>query len=156
MQVRYNGRILNIDPAISVSGQRVTYTYTPEMLANIPSIVQHYLVLDGRSLLGGELGVLVGYGQQEITETHVTITEGEVTVVTVQGITSSEVISLMSDPMPETFAEMKSMLQQGVVRNYTVQHDEFQGIDEVLYHFNGQRLFAFGVAIDESEQPIFN
>lgn len=87
MQVRYNGRILpDIDPEIVVDGQRVTYTYTPEMLVKVPSIVQHYLVLDGKSFLGGEMGVLVGYGQQDITETHVTVTDGDVTVVEVMGM----------------------------------------------------------------------
>ena len=60
------------------------------------------------------------------------------------------------DPMPETFTAMKAMLQKGVARHYTVQNDEFQGIAQVLYYFNGLRLFAFGVEIDESQQPNFN
>ena len=86
MQVRYNGRVLDIDPTIAVDGQRVTYTYTPDMLAKVPSIVQQYLVLDGKSFIGGELGVLVGYGEQDISETQVTVVDGEVTVVEVMGL----------------------------------------------------------------------
>lgn len=231
MQVRYNGRVLEIDPEVSVSGQRVTYTYTPEMLAKVPSIVQQYLVLDGKSFIGGELGVLVGYGEQDISETQVTVVEGEVTVVEVMGLSlvteqvgiatekaaeastsaaeSSEwaqaagdfattagnaattatsqasaaensataavnaemgavdaqqgaeaaksvALAATQDPLPETFAAMKAMLIEGVARQYTVQHDEFQGADEVPYYFNGQRLFAWGVAIDDEEQPTFN
>ena len=87
MQVRQNGRILaGITPTISVDGQRVTYTYTPEMLAKLPEITNQYLVLDGVSLIGGELGARIGYGEQEISETVVSVVDGEVTVVQVMGL----------------------------------------------------------------------
>lgn len=104
MQVRYNGRILaDITPDISVTGKRVTYTYTPEMLAKVPSIVQQYLVLDGKSFIGGELGVLVGYGEQDISETHVTIVDGEVTVVEVMGLALVEAqVSIATEKAAQT------------------------------------------------------
>lgn len=86
MQVRYHGKILEIEPEIAVDGQRVTYTYTPEMLADIPEISDHYLVLDGKSFLGGQLGVLIGYGEQDISETQVMVADGEVTTVEVYGM----------------------------------------------------------------------
>jgi len=86
MQVRYHGKILEIDPEIAVDRQRVTYTYTPEMLADIPEISDHYLVLDGKSFLGGQLVVLIGYGEQEISETQVMVTDGEATVIEIPSL----------------------------------------------------------------------
>ncbi len=87
MQVRRDRSIIvGIDPEISVTGKRVTYTYSPALLAKLPQIVDQYLVLDGDTILGGQLGVLIGYGEQEESETHVTIADGEVTVVEVMGL----------------------------------------------------------------------
>ncbi len=74
----------------------------------------------------------------------------------VRAVSTSIVVDLTSDPKPETFAEMKSMLVQGRARTYTVQHDEFHGVDQNPIYFNGEKIFAFGVIIDEEEQPIFN
>lgn len=65
-------------------------------------------------------------------------------------------VNLTTDPMPETWAAMKAMLVQGQARNYTVQQDEFHDMENNLIHFNGQKLFAFGVIVDEEEQPIFD
>lgn len=106
MQVRYNRRILEVEPEIAVDGQRVTYTYTPEMLALIPGVADHYLVLDGKSFLGGQLGVLIGYGEQEISETQVTVTDGEVTVVQVMGLSLVEAqVAIATEKAAQTAAD---------------------------------------------------
>lgn len=87
MQVRKDGRILpGITPSIAVDGKRVTFTYDVEDLQKLPTISQQYMVLDGVSLIGGELGVLIGVGEQDISETTVNIVDGQVTAVEVQGL----------------------------------------------------------------------
>lgn len=87
MQVRYSGVILaGITPAISVDGARVTVTYTTEMLGKMPLLVQHYLLLNGAYFIEGEIELDVNRAHQETSETHVTVTDGDVTVVEVMGM----------------------------------------------------------------------
>lgn len=103
MQVRQDRRILTgIEAEISVTDKRVTFTYSPATLSKLPEITQQYMVLDGVSVLGGELGAKIGYGDQDISETHVTVTDGEVTVVQVMGLELvTEQVSIATDAAAE-------------------------------------------------------
>lgn len=87
MQVRRNAVIVDdVDAVITKDGQRVTFTYAKEDLALIPGYNFQYFLIDGKSILGGELMVVIGVGEQDVTETQVIIEDGNVTTVVVQGL----------------------------------------------------------------------
>jgi hypothetical protein len=88
MQIRANQVVLPIEGTVSVLAERIVVTYPPSVLQLVPAGASHYLVLSGRSVLGGPLYVLVGYGAQDITETQVAINENdEFTTVEISGMT---------------------------------------------------------------------
>jgi hypothetical protein len=87
MQVRKNGVIVaDVSATIVKDGQRVTFTYTKETLALVPGYHFQYFLINGTSILGGELMVIIGVGEQDITESVIEVTEEGVTVVIVQGL----------------------------------------------------------------------
>jgi hypothetical protein len=87
MQVRKNGVIVpDVEAEITKNGQRVTFAYTAETLQLIPGFHKQYFVMSGKSLLGGELEVIIGVGEQDITESVITVVDEQITVVVVQGL----------------------------------------------------------------------
>lgn len=87
MQVRRNGFVVaGVSANIVKNGQRVTFTYTKETLQLIPGFSKQYFVSEGESLLGGELNVIIDVGEQDITESVITVVDEQLTVVVVQGL----------------------------------------------------------------------
>lgn len=87
MQVRKDGKIVSgISADIVKDGQRVTFTYSKETLQLIPGFSKQYFLIDGVSILGGELNVIIGVGEQDITESVISIVDEQITVVVVQGL----------------------------------------------------------------------
>lgn len=69
---------------------------------------------------------------------------------------SAAAVSHQMNKNVESFSEMKASLVEGIATNYTILHDEFHEVDDNVIYFNGKYLYAYGVKIDDSEQPIFN
>lgn len=59
------------------------------------------------------------------------------------------------DPRPATFAAMLPMRQAGIKQDFTVQHDEYQGMEQVTYYWNGYKLFVYNTEVPEEDLTPF-
>jgi len=59
-----------------------------------------------------------------------------------------EAMSIVANPRPATYAAMVALLRLNHPKTFTVQNDEFQGIQKVPYYWDGVELYVYGTLVD--------
>lgn len=109
-ELRRNGKIVpGISPAITVSGQSFTFTYPVEQLERISGLSDQYFLFDGIQMLGGQLNVMVGYGDPAVGSTEVQIVDGAITTVQMDGV---EVVAGLVTQVEQAASEVENNKEQ--------------------------------------------
>lgn len=59
-----------------------------------------------------------------------------------------EAMAIVANPRPATYAAMVALLRLNHPKTFTVQNDEFQGIQKVPYYWDGVELYVYGTLVD--------
>lgn len=158
---------LTITPTFA---DRIITITVPKIEVNkFPNRIDYYLLKDGESSLMGSIYVQMG-GEDDGDDANgifeVTIVDDQTIVVYISSEQAVEdaiaakdaaeaardvVLATTYDPRPATFTSMLSLRQAGVKQDFTVQVDEYQGVDQVPYYWNGYKLFAYGTEVPEED-----